>query len=332
MFVSEEVDDYSGVYISGAQSPPEKFKELFKDLLYDESKILYTDGSSILSGVHPISDFSVVDHSGKILCKSPSPYFLSSYSVESLAILEALRICDRTNWSKVTIFTDSLFNLSAISNGFDPYKGSFLILEIKDLLVELKKKNCNVKLVWIPAHRGIEGNEHADKTAKQACQMDELAMDESIKVPARELKRVWKKNTLKESFEWAWKDREFRGGRFFELFFDLDNSNLEKSWFDKTKLKRRTISSINRLRSGHSSLKASLFRFLIIDSPECPYCGEDESPEHVFWSCEKYKENRYIMLQSLAKIYGLGPYHLEFLLQIPCDEVAFNPGEISRIH
>lgn len=88
-------------------------------------------------------------------------------------------------------------------------------------------------------------------------------------------------------------------------------------------MKRKTILSINRLRSGHSSLRASLFRFLMVDSPECPYCGEKETPENIFWYCFKYEEHCLLMLRALTEFYGYSPFHLEFLLRIYFSEEAF---------
>lgn len=53
---------------------------------------------------------------------------------------------------------------------------------------------------------------------------------------------------------------------------------------------------------------------MIVDSPECPYCGEEETPEHVFWICFKYGEQHAFMYNKLCKVHGLGPHPVEFLL------------------
>jgi len=43
-----------------------------------------------------------------------------------------------------------------------------LILQIRKKLFELFHKGDSIKLVWIPADIGIQGNEQADKAAKNA--------------------------------------------------------------------------------------------------------------------------------------------------------------------
>ncbi|XP_071581473.1 uncharacterized protein [Temnothorax nylanderi] len=237
-----------------------------------------------------------------------------------MAILKALQICEEQGWSEAFIFSDSLSNLLAISSNFKLSRASFLILEIRNLLVEFKRKNWNINLVWIPSHRGIKGNEFADRVAKAACDDPRGDCNE---IPHRELKRLWKNETFKESIEWGYGERIFRGSRFFSVFYDQDNFNYKRAWFDGMIMKRRAFTTINRLRCGHSSLRDSLFRFLIVDSPDCPYCGEPETPEHVFWSCFRYNEQRAILVKALSKLFGYGPFLLEFLLQIPSLEVAF---------
>lgn len=77
------------------------------------------------------------------------------------------------------------------------------------------------------------------------------------------MKRLWKENTQPEnSIEWGREEKVFRSARYFDYFFDLETYDFKRSWFDKLPLRRKTISSLNRLRCGHSSLRASLFRFL----------------------------------------------------------------------
>jgi ribonuclease HI len=44
-----------------------------------------------------------------------------------------------------------------------------MIAELKDLLAE---KRANLKIMWIPAHVGIGGNERADRAAKDALKQE----------------------------------------------------------------------------------------------------------------------------------------------------------------
>jgi len=64
----------------------------------------------------------------------------------------------------IAICTDSLVALKALSS---PKVTSALILETMAALQELAIFN-SVRLLWVPGHHGIPGNEIADKLAKQA--------------------------------------------------------------------------------------------------------------------------------------------------------------------
>ncbi|XP_036147482.1 uncharacterized protein LOC118647196 [Monomorium pharaonis] len=262
------------------------------------------------------SGFAVISGSGEILGVYRTAGFVSSFCVEAMAILESLRIIRSKKWKAATIFSDSKSTISAIKAEFKPNHSSHIILDIKDNLWNLKQEGFSVKLVWIPSHKGIPGNERADIAAKQASISGQRSNND---IPIREAKNLWKKVTRQESEKWCREKSQFRGSYYFTNFETASNH----SWFDTYNLRRRIITSINRLRSGHTSLHASLFRFLIVDLPNCPYCGEYETPEHVFWSCFKYSEQRLTLLNDLSKVLSFGPYSLEYLLSLPSSEILY---------
>jgi len=90
-----------------------------------------------------------------------------------------------------------------------------------------------------------------------------------------------------DTFQWA--KSEARGTEYCRNFLiELKYSYL---WFKKFKIKRRTITTINRLRSKHISFRASLYRFRIIDLSMCSQCNM-ETLNHVFWECIEYVDQR----------------------------------------
>jgi len=63
---------------------------------------------------------------------------------------------------------------------------------------------------------------------------------------------------------------------------DIVTTILMKSKFEnfrKFKIKRRTVAT-NRIKSGHTSLRESLFCFDIVNSPLCVRCDVCETPNH----------------------------------------------------
>jgi hypothetical protein len=83
-----------------------------------------------------------------------------------------------------------------------------------------------------------------------------------------------------------------------ELYNFYQNS---KRWFYGIKMNRCAFVSVNRMRAGHTSLKASLNRFNIVSTAECE-CGDGLQPEeHIFWECKRYEEQRATMRDILSE-------------------------------
>ena len=79
------------------------------------------------------------------------------------------------------------------------------------------------------------------------------------------------------------------------------SSKVKKIWiytstppFDLRQIKtdRPSFVSVNRMRAGHTSLKASLNRFNFVSTAECE-CGDGlQTEEHIFWDCKLYEYQR----------------------------------------
>lgn len=118
-------------------------------------RFIFTDGSKTECGV----SFAVVDENGNTLSKGLLPDFASVFSAEATAIARALAAPSKR---KTVICTDSLSTLTAITNTKNKTP---IIVTIRDKLI---KNQGNIKLLWVPGHVGIKGNEDADAAAKNA--------------------------------------------------------------------------------------------------------------------------------------------------------------------
>jgi ribonuclease HI len=83
------------------------------------------------------------------------------FNAEAQNIIEAIKATRRI--VKRIVITDFLSNLMVQETLY--YKGNSTKTELKDLLAE---EGSNLRLMWVPSHMDITGNERADKAANDA--------------------------------------------------------------------------------------------------------------------------------------------------------------------
>lgn len=106
------------------------------------------------------------------------------------------------------------------------------------------------------AHVGIVGNKRADQAAKEAVGTRRAA---KFWLPPSDLNVVWKEKMFLDIFTWAKNRGLSKGSYYFEWFA----RRKRKPWFHGFEvIIRKAMVSMNRLRSGHTSLAESLFKRL----------------------------------------------------------------------
>lgn len=105
-----------------------------------------------------------------------------------------------------------------------------------------------------------------------------------------------------------------RIGKSWGVLLHYLHYNESRLWFRNFNINRRTISSINMPRRGHTSPGASLLRFDIVDSPLCLRCNIEETPDHMFWGCEDCEESRKNFQKVLIEARGFLPHCIDYLL------------------
>lgn len=90
-----------------------------------------------------------------------------------LAISFSLQWIEQNRIRKCIICSDSMSAFVSI-NTMSVDKRMDVLYEIYTFLFRLNKVNSEVRFMWVPAHRGIEGNEKADFYAKQATKMNTM--------------------------------------------------------------------------------------------------------------------------------------------------------------
>ena len=88
----------------------------------------------------------------------------SIFSAELIAISSALRYIASKHFQKAVICTDSASSVRTLTTR--KTETHPLVYKIKKQLIALQKEKKEVRILWIPAHMGIQGNERADNLAK----------------------------------------------------------------------------------------------------------------------------------------------------------------------
>lgn len=299
------------------------FNDTFEDTL-SKTVCFYTDGSKLSEC--PFVGFSVVRANCPDSFMFRSAGFSSIFTAEALAIAEALKIISEVNDKNFTIFSDSKSVLMALMSLSNTLNKSYLIGYIKDKLRILSESGKVVSFFWIPAHKGIVGNERADQMAKAAARS---GRDTQLCIPASDFKSLWK-SLLKEEFhEWCLSSGQEKGTFYFRNYYQRRSH----PWFHKMNLNRRSIVSLNRLRSGHTSLGSSLNRFNIVPSATCSCKLGDETANHIFWLCPRFDQQRFNLISQLKNRYGIPPYSVEsFLCDMDYPAISAFSNFINKIN
>lgn len=232
--------------------------------------------------------------------KIRTPDGLSVFTVEMMAIYSSLDWIEKNRVKKSIICTDSLSVLLTINSRTNENRVDIFV-EIFECLFRLNILGIEVRFMWVPAHRGIEGNEMADYYAKQAIKL-ETVIENPFSI--KEVKSIIKKQIMNE-----WQEKWVKGKKGRHLF------NIQKE-VGKMKLKElnnREQTIISRLRIGHSRLNSTLYIMGKYQTGLCKCGKEKETVEHILCYCSKYKVVRE-QLKDKLKMKRYGDWNLETLL------------------
>ena len=251
---------------------------------YEDYVELYTDGSKtdFHVGCSVVSKF----HRAKLHL----PGEASIFTAETKAILLALSFIENHPATDYIIFSDSLSVLQSIkSSSFsNPLVGEFL-----DKYNELCISN-DIVLCWIPGHIGIQGNEEADRAAKESSQLHVS----NIRLPSSDFKPIIDKH-LKSNWQLAW-DKEL------ENKLRTIKPKLGKLIPNAYTRKEQVV--LTRCRIGHTRLTHS-YHFNKERRPVCHTCQTPLTVKHILLDCQKFQSSRikHIRVQTLYDIFSKLP-------------------------
>jgi ribonuclease HI len=130
---------------------------------FSGSTLIFTDGSRSEEGTG--FGIYVPGQQGFGYClQEPSGVF----TAEITALLTALRFVGSDQPGEFLILTDSLSSIEALRSRKISPRTHSVVYECKEALWRLRANQFVVRLMWVPAHVGIDGNEMVDCIAKES--------------------------------------------------------------------------------------------------------------------------------------------------------------------
>lgn len=267
---SASIDTHLHAYLK-SNTCNSTFVQLFHNLTNDKDLAdwyrIFTDGSK----TDYSTTFAVVEKSGALICGGWLPTYASIFTAEALAILKGIEYASY-NKGKFVIFTDSLSVIESLKN---IYNGNQIVTQIRDQLI----KNCNkIKIIWVPSHKGIQGNEFADLAAKN------IYLTPSITFHTPTKKDLINKITSHTS------SLKLNSWSQFHHPYTVFNPECKKSVYP-TSFPKELTTFLTRLRIGHSKLT---HQHLLLGTPPpaCPFCGQHLNTLHILDSCPSLAAQR----------------------------------------
>jgi ribonuclease HI len=181
----------------------------------------------------------------------------------------------------------------------NPHSGSHLLRHIREQADAVKAKMYKprkLRMVWIPGHEDILGNERADEEAKDAAHGNE-SMPKDLPKYLRKKPLPRNKSAVAQAFDKDIKLRwrqECESSHRFERLMAIDNTMPSNKFLKYNKAcNRAQTSMMMQLRTARIGLNRHLYQLSLTDKPTCPHCPhEEETVRHFLIECPYYWKAR----------------------------------------
>ena len=279
---------------------PQTYKQTLQALLetYADHTLVYTDGSKTDDAV-ACAFYSI---EGTKSCRLDNR--ASIFTAESTALEMACDFASKAKNKKVGFLSDSLSCLKALKRHDNHDKR---ILKISEKVNKLFLKGRTVSFLWVPSHVGIQGNEKADRLAKEALLLD---LPRGCAVPHSDLKPHINK-MIRDEWREVWA-RE-TNNKLHELKPVLGPRPTKR-------LRRAEEVSLTRLRIGHTRL-THCYILMGEAEPRCETCNCSLTVRHILIECPSLRpvRDKYFSCRDMRELFGSGRRDrdiLDFLREI----------------
>src|SRR6266496_485609 len=143
-----------------------------KGILTDPNTMcIYTDGSGINGKIEGVAYSSTIEQMRHKHLGNDTTHNVFAAEVEAIAMAGKMIMELETNqrYKRCMIFVDSQAAITVVEKA-KRQSGQEAIKSVLDNIESIKLQNpkMEMRVVWIPGRKGIEGNEKADQAAKQA--------------------------------------------------------------------------------------------------------------------------------------------------------------------
>ena len=143
--------------------------------MYNNATAMYTDGSKLNNGS---VGSACICPSLDILIQRTIEKNDGVYSPECSALSDTVKVFKDKRSTKFMIFSDSLSALLSLKSIQFNIKTNIFLLEIKRNYQQIVKNDPSlIKIVWIPSHIEVSGNEKTDKLANKKTFMPKHTLD-----------------------------------------------------------------------------------------------------------------------------------------------------------
>ena len=241
-------------------------KFLDHDCCHKNDVKIYTDGSKSANGV----GCAVIHDDSSYLAKLPSS--ASVFTAELTAIVKALDLAHSSRQKSYVIYSDSKSALESLRI-FNPDHP--LIQKAQEWLFRISCRLKSVRFCWVPSHVGIQGNEEADREAREAVSLDDFKIK---KIPLQDMKRPIRAYILNK-WQARWSSPLLANNKKYKSI----RSSIT-FWTSSFHCDRKVEIILTRLRIGHTKLT---HKHILEGSsaPVCVHCDDVATVEHILVCC-----------------------------------------------